>query len=124
MAVLSRAARGALAEAVVADYLRKRGCQPLVRNFRGRRGEIDLIVRDGSAIVFVEVKARRSGAAASLDAVDFRKQVRIGKVALEYLTTRRLLDVTTRFDVAAVTLQANGVPGEVVYVRNAFILPT
>ncbi len=57
----------------------------LCRNYRGRRGEIDLVARDGATIVFVEVKGRRAGVEHSLEAVDVRKRRRIVQAALEYM---------------------------------------
>lgn len=113
-------ARGHAAEDAVAAYLERRGCHVLTRNFRGRRGEIDLIVRDGAELAFVEVKARRAGTQSSLHAVDRRKKRRIVSAALEYITRRRLHGVTVRFDVAAVGLLPDGRPQRVTYVRHAF----
>lgn len=109
-----------MAELAVAAYLERRGCQVLTRNFRGRRGEIDLIVRDGTEIVFVEVKARRAGARWSLYGVNDRKRRRIAAVAVEYVSRRGLLGVSMRFDVAGVSLDTGGVPADVTYVRHAF----
>lgn len=122
MTFSSAAATGAAAEAAVADFLQSRGCQLLVRNFRGRYGEVDLIVRDGTVIAFVEVKARRSGPLSSLEAVDGRKRRRLTRIALEYVTTRRLRGVSVRFDVAAVRLGVDLSPIEIVYVPNAFAM--
>jgi len=77
---------GAAAEARAADYLQRQGLRILERNWRCRRGEIDLIARDGNTLVFVEVRARASrafgGAAASITAA---KQARIIAAAEQYL---------------------------------------
>jgi putative endonuclease len=54
-----RQALGLLGERLAAAHLQRLGYDTLERNVRGRRGEIDLIVFDGSALVFVEVKTRR-----------------------------------------------------------------
>ncbi|MBM3116086.1 YraN family protein [Jeongeupia naejangsanensis] len=53
--------RGAVAEALAADYLIARGLRIVARNWRCRRSEIDLICRDGNTLVFVEVRQRASG---------------------------------------------------------------
>lgn len=111
---------GRVAEGAVARYLERRGCQVLARNFRGRRGEIDLIVRDGTVVVFVEVKARRAGTEASLYAVDGRKQRRILATAMEFVARRQLQGVPMRFDAAAVSLHDDGRPIRLRYIRNAF----
>jgi putative endonuclease len=51
--------RGAAAEALAAQFLQERGLDIIARNYRCRGGEIDLIARDGSTLVFVEPKAAR-----------------------------------------------------------------
>lgn len=79
--------RGAAAEQAAADYLIQQGLQLVTRNFRCRLGEIDLIMRDGKTLVFVEVRARArakfGGAAASIDG---RKQQKLIATAQMYLT--------------------------------------
>ena len=51
---------GNYGERVAADWLRAHRCKILARNFTGpRRGEVDLIARDGKLLLFVEVKTRR-----------------------------------------------------------------
>ncbi len=53
--------RGEQGERLAEEFLRKLGCKVLRRNWHSRLGEIDLIVRDGDEVVFVEVKLRASG---------------------------------------------------------------
>jgi putative endonuclease len=70
---------GARAEALAADWLQARGLVILARNFRVRGGEIDLVARQGSLTVFVEVRLRRNlafgGAAASITAAKRRRLI-------------------------------------------------
>lgn len=70
---------GAQAEQAAAAYLVKRGLQLVEKNYRCRFGEIDLIMRVGVTLVFVEVRSRSSrafgGAAASIDAHKQRKLI-------------------------------------------------
>jgi putative endonuclease len=77
---------GDRAEALAAQFLTRQGLVIVARNFRTRAGEIDLIARDGTSLVFVEVRMRRSqhfgGAAASITA---RKRERLAKAANAYL---------------------------------------
>ncbi|MFO7310511.1 MAG: YraN family protein [Bacillota bacterium] len=120
MTARARAASGRLAEAAAAQTLTALGYQILTRNYRCRRGEIDLIARHGSFIVFVEVKARRRGIPDSLEAVDARKRRRMVRAAMEYLAERRLLGAPVRFDVAAVLLDDLGRPMDVHVVQDAF----
>jgi len=84
-----QAAAGRAAEALAARFLEDRGVRVIERNYRCRRGEIDLIARDGATLVFVEVRLRTGdrfgGAAASIDA---RKRARVLSAARQYLASR------------------------------------
>lgn len=51
---------GARGEERAADYLRRKGCRIIERNYRCRLGEIDIIASDGEYLLFVEVKQRKS----------------------------------------------------------------
>jgi putative endonuclease len=81
-----RAGAGARGEAIAARYLEAQGLTILARNFRTRRGEIDLVARDGASLVFVEVRLRTSaaygGAAAS---ITHAKRARLVAAAGAYL---------------------------------------
>ncbi|MCY3723448.1 YraN family protein [Candidatus Poribacteria bacterium] len=94
-----------MGEALAVKHLKARGCKILAQNYRARRGEIDIIVRDGEFTVFVEVKTRRSlKFGVPQAAVTWQKQKQISKVALAYLQSRNLLDAPCRFDVIAIHL--------------------
>jgi putative endonuclease len=84
----TRAELGARAEALAADYLARQGLVFVARNFRTRRGEIDVIVRDRDTLVFVEVRLRSraayGGAAASITPA---KRARLLAAAHAYLAT-------------------------------------
>lgn len=79
---------GVLAEQWAAHYLLQQGLKPVAKNYRGRFGEIDLIMQDGATLVFIEVRLRHNanfgGAAASIDA---RKQQRVIRTAQQYLAS-------------------------------------
>ena len=99
---MDRRHRGVLVESLALEHLLAHRLVLVERNYRCRLGEIDLIMRDGSALVFVEVRYRRlsrfGGATASVDA---RKQRKLVRTAEHYLSGRR--DVPAcRFDVVAV----------------------
>jgi len=83
--------RGARGEDTACRFLRRNGYKILYRNFKDPRGgEIDLVCRDGEALVFVEVKTRRSDEfGRPMEAVDRQKQLRISKGGLAWL---RLLE--------------------------------
>lgn len=82
-----RAGAGSRCEDAAAHFLESKGLTIVARNFRTRRGEIDLIARDGEMLVFVEVRLRTSaifgGAAASITAA---KCARLVAAAGAYLT--------------------------------------
>ena len=94
-----------IGESLAAEHLKAHGCEILEQNYRALRGEIDIIVRDGEFIVFVEVKTRQTlRFGLPQEAVTFQKQRQISKVALAYLQTQNLLDAPCRFDVIAIHL--------------------
>lgn len=93
---------GARGERRAARWYRRRGYRVVDRNWRGARGEIDLVLRRGSLVVFCEVKtrsSRRYGLPA--EAVSAAKQQRLRRVAVEWLAAHRARR-RVRFDVAAV----------------------
>ena len=93
---------GAWGEATAAEYLRKKGYRLEAVGFRCRYGEIDLILRKGRYLVFVEVKLRKSDRFASArEYVDFRKQDRIRITADYYLSKFPTLR-QPRFDVVEI----------------------
>lgn len=77
---------GRLGERIAADYLQLAGCAILERNFRFEHVEIDLIVRDGACVAFVEVKMRRGAAyGEAREAVSSEKLKHLRKAARWYL---------------------------------------
>ncbi|HEX5848251.1 MAG TPA: YraN family protein, partial [Rubrobacter sp.] len=97
---LTNRSAGARGEDLALRYLIGRGYELVERNYRNRRGEIDLIVRKRDTIVFVEVKLRRStGFGDPLEAVTPRKQATIRSLAEQYLADYQPDYDTLRFDV-------------------------
>jgi putative endonuclease len=94
-----RASSGKRAEDLAARFLEQRGLHILIRNYRCRGGEIDLVCHAGKALVFVEVRLRRNstygGAGASITPT---KQRRIILAAQHYLMTHSAGDSECRFD--------------------------
>ena len=90
-------------------FLLAEGLELVTRNYRCRHGEIDLVMRHGPALVFVEVRRRSradyGGAAAS---VDLRKQRRLIAAARHYLAGLGEEPPPCRFDV--VSIEGAGVP--------------
>lgn len=113
---MNKRSLGTAWEEQAAEFLKREGCEILERNFRGKRGEIDLIARDGRYLVFVEVKYRKTaGSGLPEEAVNYRKQQTISRVALEYLLKQRLPEtMPCRFDVVAIC------GNRIRHIRNAF----
>lgn len=108
--------KGAAYEQVAAAYLQNHGVRILERNYRNRRGEIDLIGKDGEYTVFIEVKYRKDDEKGSpAEAVNFAKQKTICKVADYYRMTHGMGEFSAvRYDVVAIE-------GEVItWYKNAF----
>lgn len=99
-----RRALGARGEAAVADWYLARGYEVVARNWSCREGELDLVVRNGRAFVFCEVKTRTTDAfGVPAEAVTREKQLRLRRLAARWLeddAPMRAKEI--RFDVAAV----------------------
>ena len=107
---------GSYYEQKAVEYLRACGYVILEQNFRNRCGEIDIIARYNGVIIFLEVKFRTTSVYGSpLEAVNWRKQSLIRKVAQFYLMRHGLSEWTPcRFDVIAFE------GDEMTHIENAF----
>lgn len=96
-------ARGDVFEQRALDRLKQAGLTPVVRNFTTRHGEIDLVMRDGDTLVFVEVRYRRGhGYGGGMASVDAAKRARLVRAAALFLAAHpRLAHLPCRFDVIA-----------------------
>ena len=126
---VARQRLGRSAEALVAADLERRGMRIVARNVRVSevRGELDLIAIDGSALVFVEVKALGAGSMAGPErpvlAVGARKQRKLRSLALAWLRDHDGSvppHATLRFDVVGLRIDAAGRPIEWEHLRAAF----
>lgn len=116
---LSNKSSGAWGEDLALRYLTRKGYTLAERNYRTRNGEIDLIVRNGEVLVFVEVKLRRgTGFGDPLEAVTPRKQAALRKIAEQYLCEREPDFDTLRFDVVGILAGRDG--RRVRHVEDAF----
>ena len=106
-------------ERIAETYLRKKGYRVVERNYRCPVGELDLILLDRRVVVFVEVKTRSDDRfGAQLESVGPRKQKKMIKTALFFLTRHRLHNRDARFDVVGISYQG-GEP-MVEHIQNAF----
>ena len=115
-----RAALGAYGERVAVRALTDTGLQVLDRNWRCRGGELDVVARDGDALVFCEVKTRRgTGFGSPAEAVTAVKRRRLRTLASAWLTAHDHHAPDLRFDVVEVRVPPSG-PPQVTHLRNAF----
>ncbi|MBL8266719.1 YraN family protein [Steroidobacter sp.] len=117
-----RKAIGLLGEELALRHLQQHGLKLLIRNYRCKMGELDLVMMDGNTLVIVEVRYRSSkdygGPAAS---IDWRKQKRLA-LATEHLLMKKpeLRRHPARFDVIAIT--AGKAEHEIDWIKRAFWL--
>ena len=117
---LNRRTQGAHVEALAREFLLRQGLTPVAANANYRGGELDLVMRDGDTLVFVEVRYRRGsgfgGGAASVDANKRRKLVHAAGLFLA--AHREHARAPCRFDV----IDASGDPEapEFLWLRDAF----
>lgn len=117
-----RQALGAAAEAAALCHLEAAGLHLLDRNARFKVGELDLVMRDGDAVVFVEVRLRRNARFGDgFDSVDRRKRQRMVRAAMAWLAARpALASRPCRLDVVSVGAGPDG--SGLAWQRGAFTL--
>ncbi len=99
---MAQISKGAAGEIMAARFLREKGYTILASGYRSRFGEIDIIARDRSYIVFVEVKTRSENTyALPREAVTVQKQRRLLQTAALYLKSNPCR-LQPRFDVVEV----------------------
>ena len=119
-----RRAQGARVEALARDFLQQHGLEPVAANANYRGGELDLVMRDGDVLVFVEVRYRREGAsargfgggAASIDASKRRKLVVAAESFLQ--SHRAYARAACRFDAVVASGEPDAPTFE--WLRDAF----
>jgi len=112
---------GRIGEDLAHRFLRRHGCTVVARNYRTRSGmgEIDLVVRQGDTLVFVEVKTRATNDFGQPDrAVDEEKRTRVRRAARDYARRAGADWDKTRIDLVNVTLSR---PPRVEWLRDALI---
>ncbi|OKY27338.1 YraN family protein [Thalassotalea sp. PP2-459] len=101
-------------------YLEKQQLTLVTANFHSRQGEIDLIMKEGDCLVFVEVKYRKNKAfGGAISAVSISKQEKIRRTAAFFLQQQGLNAYNTacRFDIIAI--EGGNIP-EFIWLKNAF----
>lgn len=110
-------------ESLATEFLRKKGYRILERNYRTRRGEMDIIAKEGGALVFVEVKAHRGDQfGGPQGAVGWRKQQQLIRVASHYMARHRIQNRDCRFDLVLISEDSLR-KRQTELIRNAFEVP-
>jgi putative endonuclease len=126
---VTRLRTGRIAEARAAEHLALLGYEILSRNARTRYGELDLVVLDRPALVFVEVKAERAGSRVGPEKpvlwITPRKQLQVRRLAAAWMAERReagsaLRYAQIRFDAIGVLLDRRDVVLEIDHIVGAF----
>ena len=113
---------GKAGEALAEDFLKQKGYTLLARNYRTRRGELDLVFSHRNKLIFVEVKTRSAEEwSRPADAVDARKKRLLSQTALDYLKLLKNPQVKFRFDIVEVLLH-DGAVRELRHLPNTFPL--
>lgn len=117
---------GLWGEGIAERHLRRQGYKVLGRRVRvGPKDEIDLVMRQGETLIFVEVKTRASELwGRPVTSVDRGKRKRIGRAAMRYMKQLPRKPPTFRFDVVEVIGEEGQPPAEVRHLQNVFGLPT
>lgn len=110
---------GVEAERLAARYLVGNGYRVLDRNWRAGRRELDLVALQEDVVVFVEVKARRSGPQDPLEALNRAKLRDLRRAAAAWIRQHPRVGREFRFDVIGVRVRP-GQPWELEHIPNAF----
>jgi putative endonuclease len=115
-------AKGVFAEQLACEYLQKQGLELIEKNFRVKCGEIDLIMRDHTYLVFIEVRYRKNTFfGGALESITWHKQQRLIRAATIYsFNSHFAKTLPSRFDV--VTLTGHIQKPEIVWITDAFRL--
>lgn len=113
---------GPRGEKIACRFLRRAGVRILAKNYRCPAGEADIIAFDpkADAVVFVEVKTRKSNAVVEpYSAVNADKKRRMKKIAAYYQQKHPVGDYTVRFDIISIVLPENG-EAKIEHINDAF----
>jgi putative endonuclease len=109
---------GKYGEQFVVRHLQKQGFAILAQNYAKRFGEIDIIARKNSLIIFVEVKTRKSKFIDLTELIRPSKQYKIIMTAKEFAATHCINNTVLRFDVALISIENEKINLE--YIPDAF----
>ena len=109
---------GQKGERMAEQFLSEKGCKIIQRNYRHKRSEVDLIIKDGQFLVFAEVKTRKSIAYGNPEeAVSEKKAQKIIEAADEYILEKKWKG-PIRFDIMSIII--SGDKTEIKWFKDAF----
>jgi putative endonuclease len=113
---------GELGEELAAEHFLRLGFDVVARRHRTRFGELDLVVHDGSTIVFAEVKARRAGSGHPWESLHERKRAQVRRMAVAWLhdTPDRPRFEHLRFDAIGIVVDGRGALVSLDHLEGAF----
>ena len=115
---------GRKGEEIALKFLKEKGYELVARNYRCHNfGELDLVMRDGKYLVFVEVRTKKNTVHGTpIETVDYAKRRQIEKMASLYFTKEKVPEDTyCRFDVVGIVLPSDGKP-QIEHIQDAFII--
>ncbi|WOK06627.1 YraN family protein [Imperialibacter roseus] len=108
---------GKKGEIIAADHLKKAGYEIIAKNYRAGRGEIDIISKLATTLIFVEVKTRSNAKFGyPEEAVTQKKADKLIETAQTYIEEINW-EGDIRFDIISVDLQRNS---EIIHFEDAF----
>ncbi len=114
-----RSATGNGSEFLAGQYFSDHGYRIVERNYRARRGEIDLVVEKDNELAFVEVRYRKTEKfGAPEETVTTAKRRKLSLAALEFITSRDAAEKSLRFDVLAMVRKGASIA--LTHFENAF----
>ncbi len=116
---MNTVSKGKLGEDYICKYLQSKNIQILRRNYRAKKGEIDIIAKEEDTIVFIEVKLRTNDTyGMGAEAVTFKKQELLKQTAQYFIDEEGYTNFNFRFDVADIMLTDGNY--KLNYISNAF----
>lgn len=108
-------------EKLACSYLKHQGIEILLRNYRNKKGEIDIIARDSGVICFIEVKTRSlKSKNRPADGLRYKQKLRISHSAKKYLNDIGYPKIPYRFDLIEIVMGSWDIV-ELRYWRNHFM---
>ena len=112
---------GSIGEKIAVDFLKQNGFKIIKQNFYSRFGEIDIIASDKLDLVFIEVKTRRNNLCGHpAESVNFTKQKKIKKTALEFISFQNINITSANFRFDIIEIIFNKKKFNINHIKNAF----